>query len=89
MMQILEPFDFSVLDVENLRLHYAKTLEHWLQRYENNIGRVKKMFDAEFARTWRLYLAEILLDNKRFTRHVLLDRWFLHIHQESLYAAGD
>jgi len=27
MMTILEPYDFSVLDVENLRLHYAKTLE--------------------------------------------------------------
>lgn len=57
MMQIFEPFDFSVLDVENLRLHYAKTLEHWLQRYEINIGRVTEMFDEEFARAWRLYLA--------------------------------
>jgi len=28
--EMLEPYDFSVLDVENLRLHYAKTLEHWL-----------------------------------------------------------
>ncbi|MDD5299745.1 MAG: cyclopropane-fatty-acyl-phospholipid synthase [Gallionella sp.] len=57
MMQIFEPFDFSVLDVENLRLHYARTLEHWLQRYENNIGRVTEMFDAKFVRAWRLYLA--------------------------------
>jgi len=57
MMQIFEPFDFSVLDVENLRLHYAKTLEHWLQRYENNIDQVTAMFDAKFVRAWRLYLA--------------------------------
>ncbi len=57
MMQIFEPFDFSVLDVENLRLHYAKTLEHWLQRYENNVDRVTEMFDLEFARAWRLYLS--------------------------------
>ena len=57
MMQIFEPFGFSVLDVENLRLHYAKTLEHWLERYEANIGRVAQMFDAAFVRTWRLYLA--------------------------------
>ncbi len=57
MMQIFEPFGLSVLDVENLRLHYAKTLEHWLGRYEANIGRVEKMFDAAFVRTWRLYLA--------------------------------
>jgi cyclopropane-fatty-acyl-phospholipid synthase len=57
MMQIFEPYDFSVLDVENLRLHYAKTLEHWLQRYEDNVERVTEMFDPEFARAWRLYLA--------------------------------
>lgn len=57
MMQIFEPFGFSVLDVENLRLHYAKTLEHWLQRYEANIDRVTQMFDPAFVRTWRLYLA--------------------------------
>lgn len=57
MMQIFEPFGFSVLDVENLRLHYAKTLEHWSQRYEANVGRVAQMFDAAFVRTWRLYLA--------------------------------
>lgn len=57
MMQIFEPFDFSVLDVENLRLHYAKTLEHWLQRYEANVDRVMDMFDPQFVRAWRLYLA--------------------------------
>ena len=57
MMQIFEPYDFSVLDVENLRLHYAKTLEHWLQRYEDNLDRVTEIFDQAFARAWRLYLA--------------------------------
>lgn len=57
MMQIFEPYDFSVLDVENLRLHYAKTLEHWLQRYDNNLNLVAEMFDMEFVRAWRLYLA--------------------------------
>ena len=29
MMDIFEGADFSVLDVENIRLHYAKTLEWW------------------------------------------------------------
>ncbi len=57
MTQIFEPFGFSVLDVENLRLHYAKTLEHWLMRYEANIERVTQMFDPAFVRAWRLYLA--------------------------------
>lgn len=57
MMHIFEPFGFSVLDVENLRMHYAKTLENWLQRYENSEETVMSMFDQRFVRTWRLYLA--------------------------------
>ena len=57
MTQIFEPFGFSVLDVENLRLHYAKTLEHWLARYEGSVERVTQMFDPAFVRAWRLYLA--------------------------------
>lgn len=57
MVHILEPWEFSILDVENLRLHYAKTLEHWLERYEHHIPQVHDMFDAYFMRMWRLYLA--------------------------------
>jgi cyclopropane-fatty-acyl-phospholipid synthase len=56
-MGIFEPWDFSVLDVENLRLHYARTLEHWLTRFERSSERVAKMFGPEFVRAWRLYLA--------------------------------
>lgn len=57
MMDIFEPREFSVLDVENLRLHYAKTLEHWLQRFESASPKVKAMYDEAFTRAWRLYLA--------------------------------
>ena len=57
MMDIFEPNRFSVLDVENLRLHYARTLEHWLQRYEQNVDAVTEMMDPAFVRAWRLYLA--------------------------------
>jgi cyclopropane-fatty-acyl-phospholipid synthase len=57
MMRIFEPWDLSVLDVENLRLHYAKTLRHWLARYEAASERVKNLFDEKFVRMWRLYLA--------------------------------
>jgi cyclopropane-fatty-acyl-phospholipid synthase len=56
MMQIFESVPFSVLDIENLRLHYARTLEHWLQRYEQNVDIVTKMYDRLFVRAWRLYL---------------------------------
>jgi cyclopropane-fatty-acyl-phospholipid synthase len=57
MMRIFEPWDFSVLDVENLRLHYALTLRHWMQLYEAASDKVREMFDARFVRMWRLYLA--------------------------------
>jgi cyclopropane-fatty-acyl-phospholipid synthase len=56
-MQVLEPWDFAVCDVENLRLHYAKTLEHWLERFERSVAQISAMFDARFVRAWRLYLA--------------------------------
>jgi len=56
MLEVLEPGGFSVLDVENLRLHYAHTLEHWLARYEEATDTVRQMFDETFVRSWRFYL---------------------------------
>lgn len=55
--QIFEPCELSILDVENIRLHYAKTCTHWLELFEASADRVKAMFDENFVRTWRLYLA--------------------------------
>jgi cyclopropane-fatty-acyl-phospholipid synthase len=57
MMAVLEPAGFSVLDVENLRLHYAKTLEHWLARFEDHADEIGALYDEPFVRAWRLYLA--------------------------------
>jgi cyclopropane-fatty-acyl-phospholipid synthase len=57
MMQVFEPSGLSVLDVENIRLHYARTLRHWLERYEGSVDAVHAMFDEPFVRMWRLYLA--------------------------------
>lgn len=57
MLEVVEQWDFSVLDVENLRLHYALTLKHWLQRFEKANSAVKEMYDERFVRAWRLYLA--------------------------------
>ncbi|MGO9946118.1 MAG: class I SAM-dependent methyltransferase [Steroidobacteraceae bacterium] len=58
MMQIFEPANLSVLDVENIRQHYALTLRHWLENYENAIESVRKVFaDEFFVRMWRWYLA--------------------------------
>lgn len=56
-LEVLEPDGFSVLDVENLRMHYAKTTEHWLARFETSFEHVVRMRGLDFARAWRLYLA--------------------------------
>lgn len=57
MTRIFEPYAFSILDVENLRLHYARTLRHWLERFERSADQIRQMFDDRFVRMWRLYLA--------------------------------
>ena len=57
MTDLVEPSGFSVLDIENLRLHYAMTLRHWLGRFEASAAAVARMFDDRFVRMWRLYLA--------------------------------
>ena len=57
MMAIFEPFNFSIIDVENLRLHYARTLREWLARFDRAADTVRAMYDEEFIRAWRLYLA--------------------------------
>jgi cyclopropane-fatty-acyl-phospholipid synthase len=55
--EVLEPADFSVLDVENLRLHYARTLADWRTRFDRAAPSVADRFGEAFCRSWRLYLA--------------------------------
>ena len=56
-LTVLEPWNFAVQDVENLRCHYAKTMEHWLERFERSERQIEAMYDSRFVRMWRLYLA--------------------------------
>ncbi len=55
--RVLAPAGMSILDVENLRLHYARTLEHWLERFAGARDQAQASFGDEFARAWELYLA--------------------------------
>jgi cyclopropane-fatty-acyl-phospholipid synthase len=57
MAAIFEPYCLSVLDVENLRLHYARTLSDWLDRFERHAFDIEKAYDTAFVRAWRLYLS--------------------------------
>ncbi|MEX1127798.1 MAG: cyclopropane-fatty-acyl-phospholipid synthase family protein [Vicinamibacterales bacterium] len=54
---VLAPAGMSVVDVENLRLHYARTLAHWSSRFAVAREPVREAYGEEFRRTWELYLA--------------------------------
>ena len=47
----------EVMDVETLRLHYARTLSHWSRRLEANLDAVRAHAGDKRTRIWRLYLA--------------------------------
>ena len=44
-------------DVENLRLHYALTLEQWYARTIAAREQIEVLYDARFFRMWCFYLA--------------------------------
>ncbi|TGE38954.1 class I SAM-dependent methyltransferase [Desulfosporosinus fructosivorans] len=47
---------FYLIDLESLREHYTRTLEHWAQNFEKSLPIIQKMKDETFIRMWRLYL---------------------------------
>jgi cyclopropane-fatty-acyl-phospholipid synthase len=52
----VEQASLWVTDLEFLRLHYAKTLNHWCRRFEANRARIAAMYDERFCRMWEFYL---------------------------------
>jgi cyclopropane-fatty-acyl-phospholipid synthase len=48
---------FEVLDVENLRRHYALTCRWWRERLEANREAALRFVDEATLRTWRIWLA--------------------------------
>jgi len=44
------------VDIENLRLHYAATLDEWGRRFEANARKIEEMFDWRLVRMWRMFL---------------------------------
>lgn len=48
---------FHTLDVENLRLHYNRTLLYWEKNFRDHLDEISTMFDGRFIRMWDLYLS--------------------------------
>ena len=53
----LEDAGFELLDVEQLRPHYARTLRHWTARLEANRDRAVALVGEPTFRVWRAYMA--------------------------------
>ena len=70
----------EVMDIETLRLHYAKTLWHWSERLEANLERAQEYAGEKRLRIWRAYLAGCA--------HAFEQRW-VSIHQMLAVKTGD
>lgn len=71
----MERFGLEVVDVENLRRHYAPTLDVWAERFERHWPQIQALdpqrFDERFRRIWRTYLvgcAEMFRAPSGYTR---------------------
>jgi len=52
----MERARWEVLDVENLRLHYARTCRHWVERLRARADEARAIVGEHVYRTWLLYL---------------------------------
>ncbi|MCO6056058.1 C17 cyclopropane fatty acid synthase CfaB [Pseudomonas sp. MOB-449] len=57
MVAELSQAGMEVVDVESLRLHYARTLECWSANLEANLAKASRLVPEQALRIWRLYLA--------------------------------
>jgi cyclopropane-fatty-acyl-phospholipid synthase len=55
-LSVVEKSGLWTTDVEVLRLHYAKTLEHWRQRFAKHRTTLAKLYDERFCRMFEFYL---------------------------------
>jgi cyclopropane-fatty-acyl-phospholipid synthase len=63
----LERAGFVTRHVEGMPQDYARTLTHWLERFESRLDEAVALGGAERVRVWRIYL--------RAARRGFVDRW--------------
>jgi cyclopropane-fatty-acyl-phospholipid synthase len=56
-LRAVETSGLRVTDLEIQRLHYAKTLQHWRERFEARREEIAAIYDERFCRMWECYLA--------------------------------
>lgn len=49
-------YNFHTIDVENLRIHYKKTLLEWYKNFYEHIEEMEENYEEKFIRMWEIYL---------------------------------
>ena len=59
-INIMAEYGLEILDIENLRRHYALTLDEWAKNFDQNWEIIRRsnseQFSERFRRTWKAYL---------------------------------
>ncbi len=55
--QCLSKLEMRIQDVENMRLHYSYTAQHWLNAFEAHVDEIRDMYDEQLVRVFRIYLS--------------------------------
>lgn len=79
MIRAAEDAGFEILDIENLRPHYALTCRLWEQRLFANRSAAVRLVDGPTFRAWRLWLAASALS---------FDEGFTSVYQVLLSKSG-
>jgi cyclopropane-fatty-acyl-phospholipid synthase len=73
-IEAMECCGLEIIDVENLRRHYAHTLDVWAERFDANWDKIHALdpgrYDEHFKRVWRTYLygcAEMFRSPRSYT----------------------
>lgn len=56
-LKTMQEGGLEVLDVENLRRHYAQTCSIWADNFEAHANQIRMLTDDKHYRIWRVYLA--------------------------------
>lgn len=78
-IRFAEAAGFEVLDVENLRPHYALTCRAWVERLQENVTQCLRQVERSVYRTWLLALA---------ASAAYFEEGLLNVNQVLLHKAG-
>ena len=75
---LMENTDLRIFDLEDIGVHYARTLKDWRARFFKNENKVKELgYSEQFIRLWEFYLCYCeggFIERSISTVHLLLSK---------------